>query len=171
MGLILIGVAIAAVLVYFLFHSDLGEDATLALIIFAMLFAVGGIAAGICVNTGGYQPAKEVSTIELQNLADQTTSTGRGNVFYVSISATNAYTFYTEVESSFKTEGSKAYVSRTITKNVTVVEEEDCPYPRLTEYHQASVVTFWSFGVGDSKTSYVFYVPKGTIIHEYVLGQ
>ena len=171
MGFILIGLALAAVLVFLIFQWEPSEDATYALIIFAVIFAIAGIATGLFVNTGGYHPAKEVGTIELQNLADQTTSTGRGSIFYVSISATNAYTFYTEVDSSFKTEGSKAYESRTVSKNVTVVEEEDCSYPRLTEYYQDPVITFWSFGLDSGKTSYVFYVPKGTIVHEYVLGQ
>ena len=101
MGFILIGLALAAVLVFLIFQWEPSEDATYALIIFAVIFAIAGIATGLFANTGGYHPAKEVGTIELQNLADQTTSTGRGSTFYVCISATNAHTSYTEIDSSF----------------------------------------------------------------------
>lgn len=167
MGFILIGIIIAVLL--FLFACRFDDIYPLLYVIVLSFF--GGIVAGLFVPTGGYKPIQEVQTIELHALSNQTTSTGSGSIFYVSISANNVYTYYTQIDSEFADENSKAYISRTISgDNITIIEEENCQTPRLTIYTQDAYSTFWSFGLGCQLENYVFYVPKGTIAHEIALG-
>lgn len=168
MGSILVGIVLGLLVVFICLCADISEHLAATIATF-IVFA--GILCGLLVNTGGYQPVKEIQTYKLENLADQTTSVGGGSIFYVSVGAKNVFTFYTQVDSEFKSDGSKAYTSKTVSGNVTVIEEEECENPRMVEYRQDSIATFWSFAVFDGSTSYVFYVPKGTIIHEFALGQ
>lgn len=170
MGFIILGVIVAAGLFYLCIRINDGDIVILCLLsaVLVLIFGVGG---GLFTATGEYKSPIELQTVELQTLTDQTASTGGGR-FYVSINASNAYTYYTQVESEFANGESKAYVSRTISgDNITVVEEENCQTPRLTEYKQNPCITFWSFGLTCQKKLYVFYVPKGTIAHEIALGQ
>ena len=173
MGFILAGVILLVIVAVICVRSEWSEAAIGAAVALALALLALLILLGIFLNTGGYQPAQEIKTYELQNLADQTTSSGHGNMFYVSIGAGNTFTFYTEVDSEFSTDGSKAYVSKTISgeSNVTIIEEKVCEKPRMTVYYRAPIATFWSFAADDGLTSYVFYVPEGTIVHEYALGQ
>ena len=170
MGFIIAGILLAAFISFIAVRSK--EDRVSLLSNLCGLALVGGIVAGLLANTGGYKPAYEIETIKLQDMTDQITSTGKGSLFYVSINASNDYKFYTQIESEFAGKNSKAYVSKTISgDNITVVEEDNCQIPRLIKYCQDSNITFWSFGLGCNKYSYVFYVPKGTIAHEFALGQ
>lgn len=170
MGFIILGVIVAAGLFYLSIRINDG-DFVIPLLMLAVLVLMIGVCEGLFAATGGYKSPRELQTVELHALTDQTTSNGRGR-FYVSINASNAYTYYTQVESEFANGESKAYVSRTISgDNITVVEEENCQTPRLTEYKQKPYITFWSFGLTCQKKLYVFYVPKGTIAHEIALGQ
>ena len=170
MGIILIGIILIVVILILSsrFEWDGSIIAPLCLIIF-----LTSLLMGILMNTGGYRPIQEVKTYELQNLADRITSSGGGSVFYVSIGAENTYTFYTEVDSVFKTDESRAYVSKTVSGkgDVTIIEEKMCENPRMTVYYREPIATFWSFGEEGGITFYVFYVPEGTIVHEYALGQ
>lgn len=173
MGFIIAGILVAGMvfLLYVHFSNGNSNDDMMVSIIIVLIF-ITGIVAGITLPTGGFKPLEEVQTVELQALSDKTISIGRGSIIYVSINSSNAYTYYTQVESEFAGENSRAYVSRTISgDNITVVEEENCDNPRLIEYKQYPNSTFWSFGVGAQKKYYVFYVPKGTIAHEIALGQ
>ena len=165
MGVILV---VVIVIMSFRFEWNGGLVPPLCLLILVMSLIIG-----VFMNTGGYRPMQEVKTYELQNLADRMTSSCSGSVFYVSIGAENTYTFYTEVDSEFKTDNSRAYVSKTISEkgDVTIIEEKVCENPRLTVYCQEPIATFWSFGEEGRMTFYVFYVPEGTIVHEYALGQ
>ena len=125
---------------------------------------------GLFCPTGKYKSVEVVNTTQLVALSDQTISEGKGRLF-VTIHANNAYTYYTEVESEFAGDNDKAYVSRTISRgNITVVEEENCQEPRLVVYSQEAKGTFWSFGIGVSRDNYVFYVPEGTIAHDFSLN-
>ena len=165
MGLIIIGFIIAAI-IFFLPGDD---------IIFRswaiFLVIIGAVIAGIFFPIGGYKPIQEIETIELVALRDQTTLKGEGSFLYLSINATNAYTFYMQIESDFADKNSKAYVSKTIEgSNITVVEQENCQSPRLVKYSEEPYVTFWSFAMLSTIEKYVFYVPKGTIAYEFSLG-
>lgn len=171
MGFIILGI-ILAVGLFILSIRTADYDFSQLFIMFAIGVVLAGFVSGLFFVTGGYKPVQEIQTVELQALSDQTTSTGNGRMFYVSINASNAYTYYTEVESEFAGNHAKAYVSRTISgDNITVVEEENCQSPRLTEYKQDPRITFWSFALDHQKKYYVFYVPEGTIAHEIALGQ
>ena len=171
MGFIIIGIVLSIVILFLNEHFEHGKPNS-SLVGICPIIIILGLVAGLILPAGGYKPIQEVKTTELQALTDQTISTGNGSVFYVSINASNAYTFYTQIESQFAGENSKAYASRTISgDNVTVVEEENCKTPRITEYVQEAYSTFWSFAIERKITSYVFYVPKGTIAHEISLGQ
>ena len=167
---ILIGVLLAILIAILFVHFD--WEAAFAILL-CMFFLVAGVLLGLFCNTGGYQPVQEIRTYELQSLTDRTASVGHGSLFYVSVGAENTFTFYVEVNSEFKTEGSKAYASRTISgeKDVTIIEEKKCAYPRLTIYQRKPIATLWSFAIWSDVTSYVFYVPEGTIAYGYTLGQ
>ena len=171
LGIILSGILAAALIGYLIYRFDAGYELRMLLIIIAVVIVFVCLVVGLAVNTGGYYPAEEVQTYNLENLADQIASVGRGNLYYVSVSAQNVYTFYTRVNSEFEREGTKAYRSYSVSKNVTVIEEEECSRPRMVEYLYKPKISFWSFGIDSQITSYVFYVPEGTIIHEFSLGQ
>ena len=171
MGFIIAGILVAGIVFFLYVHFSKGNDDVMVSSLIVLIIVIG-IIAGIALPTGGFKPLEEVQTIKLQALSDKTISTGRGSVIYMSINASNVYTYYTQVESEFAKENSKAYVSRTISgDNITIVEEESCDNPCLIEYKQYPNSTFWSFGVGAQKKYYVFYVPKGTIAYEIALGQ
>lgn len=171
MGFIILGVILAVGVFHLRMRIDDGNIVIPLLISAVLLLFFGGVCGGLFTATGEYKSPIELQTVELQALTDQTASTGGGR-FYVSINASNAYTYYTQVESEFANGDSKAYVSRSVSgDNITVVEEENCQTPRLTEYKQNPCITFWSFGLTCQKKQYVFYVPKGTIAHEIALGQ
>ncbi len=174
MGCILIGAVIAGVLFYLATRHryHIFEP----LVVIGVCVLVIGLVLGLAANlTFSYCPPREIYTVKLHNLADQTASRGHGSMLYVAVSPKNSYTYYTDIESEFKTEDSKAYTSYTISESydtrVTIIEEKNCTNPHLTKYHYDSAATFWSFGLADEKISYVFYVPEGTIAHEYALGQ
>ena len=103
-------------------------------------------------------------------LSDGVASSGSG-LFYVSISANNTFTYYTEVETEFTTENSNSYVSKTVPGYMTViVEEKNNTEPRLLVYKQTGKKSFWYFNVPPPITEYVFYVPEGTIQRNITLN-
>ena len=170
MGFILIGVAIAIVLTIIAlkcYNDKLGASVmALALIVFIV-----GLLSGLFIPTA-FKPREEIEAVNLVNLSDEVSVYGEKRLLFVSINATNAYTYYTQIESDFADEESKAYVSKTISgnNNVTIVEQENCINPRLVTYYEKSKSTFWSFGIGAGRVYYVFYVPQGTVSHNLELG-
>lgn len=167
MGFILIAAVIAALIIYFAWCRE-----EVGLIPIAILVLILGVLLGILAPTNKLTPTEVTKTIELQSLRDNVASEGETkSLFYVRVSGENTFTYYTEVESEYKTANSKAFVSRTISgNNVTIVEEENCENPRLTVYSCKCKRTFWSFALSWQFDDYVFYVPKGTVAHEFNLG-
>ena len=47
-----------------------------------------------------------------------------GGMFYVSVSANNMFTYYTEVESEYASENSSTYSSKTVPGSMVVIVEE-----------------------------------------------
>lgn len=103
MGLILAGILVGALVLgltsVYMSRSRKanGIDAT-ALTILAVVCIIGGMVAGVAMPVSGYGEAQVVSTTELVSLRDKVVSEGRGGLFYVSVSGTNSYTYYTEAK-------------------------------------------------------------------------
>lgn len=121
-------------------------------------------------NANNYNEKTVVSTQPLIALSDGVASSGSG-MFYVSISANNMFTYYTEAETEYTTENSNSYVSNTVPGSLTViVEEKNNTQPRLLVYKQTGKKSFWYFNVPPTITEYVFYVPEGTIQRNITLN-
>ena len=174
MGLILAGILACALFfgISFLYMSRSdnprgGES----LITIGIVCLIAGIALGITAPVSGYEEPKKDSTIELVSLRDDTTSEGKGSLFYVSISGTNSYTYYVEVDSPYASDSQKAYESNTISSsNVTIIEDDKYTDAKLVTYVMHGKKSFWTFAGGAEKYEYVFYVPTGTIVRDVSLG-
>ncbi len=117
-----------------------------------------------------YNEKTVVLTEPLIALSDGVASSG-GGLFYVSVSANNMFTYYTEVESEYASENSSTYVSKTVPGSLTViVEEKNNTEPRLVVYEQTGKKSFWYFSTLPTITEYVFYVPEGTIQRNITLN-
>ena len=169
MGFIFIGlVASAAVFTACLIWqnrtSGLGDFRPF-LLTTCLLFTLG-LAAGIFLPTGGYQPKAEVKTEVLPPFMDLTTPDANGLLLYVGVNSNDSYTYYAVVKSEYADDYYKSYVPKTLRdSHVSIVFEEDCKSPRLVEYREKPNVTFWSFAAAATKTSYTFYVPKDTVLY------
>lgn len=176
MGLILAGILATALFVGIIFAyisrcsiPDTTVAAALALI--AIMCVVSGIIAGVFVPVSGYGEPQAFSTIELVSLRDDTVSEGTGRLFYVSISGTNSYTYYVEVDSEYASNSQKAYKSRTISdSNVTIIEGDSYTDAKLVTYVRYGNKSFWTFAANTKQYEYVFYVPTGTIARDVTLG-
>ena len=118
---IIIGIVIIAVLIFVGIEIKINDT------IFSVIFVVVVIGAG---GIGLFYPAKGftdwqlVKETELVTLSNSVASQGSGRMFYVSISADNVYSYRYEIESEFKTEGSKSYKVDTVSgDNVEEIEE------------------------------------------------
>ena len=177
MGLILAGILAFAFIVWFLILrvrvpniKDYEVDQNNAgVIIFASIFLSAGLVLGIFVPISGYEEQKMVSTTELVSLRDDVTT--EGGILYVSISSTNSYTYYVEVDSPHISESQKAYKSHTISSNnVTIVEDDSYDSARLDTYVTCGKKSLWTFAAITEQYEYVFYVPTGTIARDASLG-
>ena len=175
MGLILAGI-LAGVLVIglttFWYLSSRDPDAFVAtlLVVLAIVLVISGFYAGIAEPVSGYGEPEAISTTELVSLRDDTVSEGAGRLFYVSISGTNSYTYYVEVDSPYVSSSQKAYKSYTISdSNVTIVEDDNYSEATLVTYVRYGKKSFWTFAAGAKQYEYVFYVPTGTIIRDVSL--
>jgi len=173
MGWLLVGIvgAIICLAIYLVLVFKLDWDfnegvfyACLALpFLVALLISTSG-------NDNNYNEKTVISTQPLIALSDEVSSSG-GGMFYVSISANNMFTYYTEVETEYTTENASSYVSNTVPGYLTVVvEEKDNTQPRLLVYQQTGKKSFWYFNVPPTITEYVFYVPEGTIQRNITLN-
>lgn len=175
MGLIIAGFLVAALLVAIIFaYICLGSnpDPHLAtmLAILAIICVIGGFAAGITEPVSGYGEPHVFSTTELVSLKSDTISEGTGKLFYVSISGTNSYTYYVEVDSEYASNSQKTYSCNTISdSNVSIVEDDNCTDAKLVTYVRYGKKSFWTFAVGAKQYDYVFYVPTGTIARDVSL--
>ena len=165
---IIIGIVIIIVLIF------LGTEwIDINSIVFSVIF-VGVILSSL--GIGLFYPAKVftdwqlVKETELVTLSNSVASQGSGRMFYVSISADNVYSYRYEIESEFKTEGSKSYKVDTVSgDNVEEIEEANSSKAILQEYHRRGKMSIWSFAFLSDETRYVFRVPKGTISREIAL--
>ncbi len=160
-----IGIVIFIKLLFFLsevfdfFPTDILCGLSVAIVI----LGIAGIAAGIFYPISGYNDSKLIKKIPLVSLSNSVTSEGSGSLLYVQVSAENVYSFRYEIESKFGTETSKEYTTDTLSGNIIEVEDPNCTLPVLQMYKSKAKKTIWTFAIGSSEISYVFYVPKGTI--------
>lgn len=123
------------------------------------------ILSGILENpfNSKYQPKEKIGEIPLVSLSNSTENVG----FYVQLSTNNVYSYRYKVDSEFGTETSNNYVTRTLSgSNIIESEDPNCTSPALQIFKRKAKITIWSFGLLDSETTYVFYVPEGTISKE-----
>ena len=132
-------------------------------ILVALLISLNG-------NDNNYNEKTVVLEEPLIALSDGVASSG-GGLFYVSVSANNMFTYYTEVESEYASENSSTYVSKTVPGSmVVIVEEKNNIEPRLVVYEQTGKKSFWYFNTPPTITEYVFYVPEGSIQRNMTLN-
>ncbi len=176
MGLILAGILAAALFVgiIFVYISRCNiPDKTIAaaLTLIAIMCVALGIIVGVFEPVSGYGEPHVFSTTELVSLRDDTVSEGTGRLFYVSISGTNSYTYYMEVDSEYTSNFQKAYKSKTISgSNVTIIEDDSYTDAKLVTYVRYGNKSFWTFAANAKQYEYVFYVPTGTIARDITLG-
>lgn len=175
MGLILAGILVGALFLWLAFFCclkmDSGDFCGYALTVLGAFSVIIGIFFGIFYPISGYKEPETVSTVELASLRDDTVSEGMGRLFYVSISGTNSYTYYVEVDSNYAFNSQKAYKSKTISNsNVTIVEDDSYTEAKLVTYVKYGKKSFWTFAAGAKEYEYVFYVPIGTIARAVSLG-
>ena len=163
------GIIVAVVL--FWFACDFIDSEVLAHI-FIVLTVVSfffGIFWGLFGEPIAYRDPVLVDEIELVSLNNTVSSEGGGNMFYVSVSASNVYTYRYEVKDKYNL-GGKSYETDTKSNNVTEVESKECTKPVLKVYERKPKRSWITFAFGHSpKTEYVFYVPEGSIQKEIVL--
>lgn len=130
-----------------------------------------GVAIGIFDVHGGYTNPEIISTVELVSLRDDVTSNSNSGLIYVTVSGTNTYTYYVEVDSEYASSDQKSYKSYTISSdNVTIVEDKKSNVAKLVTYEKHGKSDFWSFAVYSTVDEYVFYVPEGTIVQNISLA-
>ena len=176
MGLILAGILAGVLVIGFIIWYGIRHDIKsydVTVFGFAAIFLViFGFYAGITEPVSGYEEPKIVSTTELISLRDETVSSGKGSLFYVTVSGKNSYTYYMEVDSDYASGSQKAYKSKTISgTNVTIVEDDSYTEANLVTYVRHGKKSFWTFAVGAKEYEYVFYVPTGTIVRDVSLGK
>ena len=132
---------------------------------------VVGLLISISGNNNNYNEKTVVLTEPLIALSDGVASSGSGGLFYLSVSANNMFTYYTEIESEYASENSSTYASKTVSGSmVVIVEEKKNTEPRLVVYEQTGKKSFWYFLTPPTITEYVFYVPEGTIQRNVTLN-
>lgn len=163
-----LGVLLGALFYYLSIEKiDLESKIAVFLTILELTVPVCGFCIGLFLPTGYKEPVL-VNEIELISLNNELTSTGKGNWAYVSVTADNTYSYRYEVNDKYNLDG-KSYKIGTVSENVTEVETKECDKAVLQVYKVKPKITLVSFGLGASKTEYVFYVPEGTIQKEIVL--
>ena len=165
---IIIGIVIIIVLIF------LGTEwIDINSIVFSVIFVgviLSSLVIGLFYPAKGFTDWQLVKETELVTLSNSVASQGTGRMFYVSISADNVYSYRYEIESEFKTEGSKSYKVDTVSgDNVEEIEEANSSKAILQEYHRRGKMSIWSFAFLSDETRYVFRVPKGTISREIAL--
>ena len=168
MLIIVIGIAISFVVLWIssVFDSD---SKAVANIVTLIVFTA--IVLGLFFPTG-YKDEELVEEIELVSLSNSTSTEGKG-IIYVSITGENSYSYRYEVDSKYGTTTSKEYVVETISKkngNIVEVEDSNCEKAVIQRFVKKSKITIWSFGFGGSETTYIIYVPEGSIAKEISLN-
>lgn len=168
MLIIVIGIVIVAVVLWI--SSRFDSNTTIVANI-STVIVLGAIALGLLLPTG-YKDEELVEEIELVSLSNSTSAKGKG-IIYVSITGENSYSYRHEVDSNYGTTTSKEYVVETISEkngNIVEVEDPNCEKAVIQRFVKKSKITIWSFGFGGSETTYVIYVPEGSIVKEISLN-
>ena len=168
--LCIIGGIIIACAIFWLLGEFVIDETLMTPLIVLMVFVFGfGIIWGLFGEPIGYKEPVLVDEIELVSLNNTVSSEGGGNMFYVSVSANNVYTYRYEVKDKYNL-GGKSYEMATLSDNVTEVESKECKKPVLKVYEKKPKRSWITFAFGSSsKVEYVFYVPEGTIKKQVVL--
>lgn len=103
---IIIGIVIIAVLIFVGIEIKINDTIFSVIFVGVILSALG---IGLFYPAKGFTDWQLVKETELVTLSNSVASQGSGRMFYVSISADNVYSYRYEIESEFKTEGSKSY--------------------------------------------------------------
>ena len=176
MGLILAGILAGALFAVLTFvckikTDDIRTNFIMCMSTLAVFSVIGGFALGIFEPVSGYGEPEIVSTTELVGLRDETTLEGTGGLFYVSVSGTNSYTYYVEIDSKYASNSQKAYECKTISNDkVVIVEDDTYTDAKMVTYVRYGNKSFWTFAAGAKQYEYVFYVPTGTIARDVSLG-
>ena len=140
---IIIGIVIIAVLIFVGIEIKINDT------IFSVIFVgviLSSLVIGLFYPAKGFTDWQLVKETELVTLSNSVASQGSGRMFYVSISADNVYSYRYEIESEFKTEGSKSYKVDTVSgDNVEEIEEANSSKAILQEYHRKGKMSIWSF--------------------------
>lgn len=137
--------------------------------ILGILFSVGCV---ICVllpfiASFGYQEPVLAEEIQLVSLDNTVSSVGDGNLFYVSVTAENVYSYRYEVDNTTNLPGTM-YETAIVSGDVKEIESTECEQPVLKVYASKPKGDFW-FTFAKDKYTYVFYVPEGTIVKDVTL--
>lgn len=168
MLIIVIGIAIVFVL---LLIASLFDNNSTVVANIGTVIVLAALVLGLFLPTG-YKDEELVEEIELVSLSNSTSAEGEG-IIYVSITGENSYSYRYEVDSKYGTTTSKEYVVETISKkngNIVEVEDPNCEKAVIQRFVKKSKITIWSFGFGGSETTYVIYVPEGSISKEISLN-
>ncbi len=170
MGLIIVGILVTGVCLFVVWFAPINDYVAAILLtlgIFCILIVLNAVIGGLG-PVSVYEEPQIVSSIELVGLRDDTVSEGTTRRYYISITGTNSYTYYAEVDSPYASSSQKAYKSDTISGcNVTIVEDDSYTEAKLVTYVRYGKNTFWTFAIGAKQYEYVFYVPTGTVAQMY----
>ena len=165
MLIIILGILLCLAIIWVDIHFEVGSDYIIEICCVILLAA---IAIGLFVPIKGMEDkAKLISETELVSLNNTVTSEGAGILLYVSVNASNVYSYRYEVENEFG--NGKSYKVGTVSSNVTEVEEPNCEVPVLKKYERKAEKSIWSFALY-TETEYVFVVPEGTVGHDIKLN-
>lgn len=135
MLIIILGILLCLALIWVDIHFEVGSDYIIEICCVILLAA---IAIGLFVPIKGMEDkAKLISETELVSLNNTVTSEGAGILLYVSVNASNVYSYRYEVENEFG--NGKSYKVGTVSSNVTEVEEPNCEVPVLKKYKSKKI--------------------------------
>lgn len=128
----------------------------------------GAVLCTLALPFAGYHEPELISETELVSLSNTVATSGSGNIFYVSVSPENVYSYRYEVKNN-STTNEKVYKRVLVSGNVTEIET-DTEVAILKKYVQKPKRWLWTFALGAEKYKYEFIVPKGSIVKEIALN-
>ncbi len=174
MGLIIIGVIVAALLIWIKNRPNLDIDyeepcGWLAAIVFSFGVTLGLMLPGT--------PYEMTYCTPILSLSDGMYVSGRmsgGICPYVYINTDNSYSYYYEINSEYKAANTeRSYKQGIVSGDVTVIEYDSTSNetPALYVYEFGTRSNFWTFDLSDNKKyKRVFRVPKGTVVQQFELN-
>ena len=170
MGLLLIGIVLGIILMiaWIINSRDIGIVPVWCVVMFVVVVTI--ISYALFAPPLSYTEFELVNEIQLVSLNDSISSVGEGSMFYVKISAQNAYSYYYETTSEFSNEGDKVYTSGIVSGDVIVIENNSIDVPVLQVYEKHGKSSFWSLALRSTICQYVFRVPEGSVVHQFEIG-